>query len=72
MSAPIPPLPIPLQIEDQDSLIDLGQLLDEIYTQGSYDLRINYHLSPIPSLSQADTIWLNTILKEQGLLSKDG
>jgi len=63
----IPVFPLPLKPEDTEPLINLQDLLHRLYEQGSYDLAINYHTEPKPSLSQADAAWVDQVLHEQGL-----
>ncbi|HLP88765.1 MAG TPA: DUF4058 family protein [Nostocaceae cyanobacterium] len=58
----IPEIPIPLKSGEIEPKINLKCLLDEIYDQGSYDLRIDYNRPPIPALSEADLVWMNRIL----------
>ncbi|WP_322744508.1 DUF4058 family protein [Coleofasciculus sp. LEGE 07092] len=38
----IPEFLVPLKASEPEQMIDLKPLLDEIYDQGSYDLRIDY------------------------------
>ena len=63
----IPPIPLPLQAEEQDLIIPLPDLLQEIYDKGSYDLEINYQNDPVPPLSEVDAVWADTLLREKGL-----
>ena len=62
----IPEFPVPLRASEPELMIDLKPLLDEIYDQGSYDLRINYNRLPIPALSEPDMAWVNEMLQQQG------
>jgi Protein of unknown function (DUF4058) len=55
----IPEFTIPLRASELEPAIDLKSLLDQIYDQGSYDLRIDYTRPPIPALSAPDMAWLN-------------
>lgn len=63
----MPEFPMPLLSGETEPLVNLKQLLDEIYDQGSYDLRIDYSRPPVPSLSNPEIAWLEDILKQQGL-----
>lgn len=63
----IPIFPLPLQLNEQEPLIDLQKLLQNIYEKGSFDLAIDYSKCPIPPLQEADLIWLNDLLKEKKL-----
>ncbi|RCJ14609.1 hypothetical protein A6S26_10910 [Nostoc sp. ATCC 43529] len=63
----IPDFSVPLRAGEPKPIINLNLLLNDIYNQGSYDLRINYSRPPIPTLSEADMAWVNERLQEQGL-----
>jgi len=60
----IPEFPIPLRFGEPQPVIDLNLLLNEIYDQGSYDLRINYNRPPIPALSEIDMAWVKEKLAQ--------
>lgn len=63
----IPAVPLPLQPQDTEPVINLQDLLHRLYDQGSYDLAINYRIEPTPLLLQADAAWVDNVLREQGL-----
>lgn len=63
----IPEFSVPLTGSEPEPIINLNLLLNEIYNQGSYDLRINYSRPPIPTLSEPDMAWVNDILQQQKL-----
>lgn len=60
----IPELQIPLRASELEPILDLKPLLDEIYNQGSYDLRIDYSCPPIPALSDLDWAWVMETLPQ--------
>jgi hypothetical protein len=62
----IPELPMPLGAGEPEPMVNVKRLIDEIYDQGSYDLRIDYTRPPIPAVSESDRAWLDEILKQQG------
>lgn len=62
-----PEFPVPLRAGEPEPIINLKLLLDEIYDQGSYDLRIDYSRPPIPALSEPDMAWANERLQQQEL-----
>lgn len=64
----IPQFPLPLRSENAEPLVDLQKLVDEIYDQGGYDLRLDYSQKPMPTLSQSDAAWVDGLLQEQGLI----
>ncbi|MDF5721336.1 MAG: DUF4058 family protein [Rhizonema sp. PD37] len=63
----IPEFPVPLKASEAEIKINPNLLLDQIYDQGSYDLRIDYSSAPIPALSEPDMAWVNEILQQQEL-----
>jgi hypothetical protein len=63
----IPTFSLPLQPNVQEPLIDLKQLLIELYEKGGFDLAIDYHSPPIPPLDKTNDLWLNNLLKEKKL-----
>jgi hypothetical protein len=62
----IPAFLLPLQPFDTEPILDLQRLLNEIYDQAGYDLRINYTQPPIPPLSKENASWANSLLREKG------
>jgi hypothetical protein len=62
----IPQFPLPLG-EDVEPWVDLQGLLHEIYDQGAYDLRLDYSRLTVPALSEADSAWVDEVLRQQGL-----
>jgi Protein of unknown function (DUF4058) len=62
----IPAFLLPLQPFDTEPILDLQRLLDEIYDQAGYDLRINYTQPPVPPLSTENASWANLLLREKG------
>ncbi|MEO1182764.1 MAG: DUF4058 family protein [Cyanobacteria bacterium J06636_28] len=61
----IPTVPIPLVKEDAEPLLNLQQLIDEIYERGGYGLRVNYQEPPVPKLSEFNANWLETRLQQE-------
>lgn len=59
---PIPTFGLPLQAGDEEPSVDLKTLLDEIYLEGNYEVRVNYRQSPEPPLGEADVEWSNELL----------
>ncbi len=65
MRDPIPCFPLPLQKGDEEPVVDLKPLLDELYDEASYDLRVDYTQPPVPALSEADAQWAADILRQR-------
>jgi hypothetical protein len=57
----LPTIPIPLLSPDPLVPLDLGQALRTAYERARNDLRVDYHLPPIPPLSPADTAWAKAL-----------
>lgn len=66
---PLPAINIPLRPTDADVALDLQALIDKVYEQGRYHLLIDYSKDPVPALSEAETQWVDAVLKEKGLRS---
>jgi len=62
---PIPVFPLPLQRGDVEPPIQLGKVLQDVYDEGGYDMRIDYSQPPVPPLSEADAKWAEEILRIQ-------
>jgi hypothetical protein len=65
----IPSFQLPLLSGDKEPLLDLQQLLEEVYEQAGFDLAIDYNLEPLPPFPEKDKHWADTLLREQGLRS---
>jgi len=63
---PIPTVPIPLGLEDDEPLLNLQQIIDEIYDHGGYALRVNYQEPPVPKLPDPEASWLEERLRQAG------
>lgn len=64
---PIPPFKLPLQADDVEPVVDLQALLNKLYDEGGYDLRLDYCQNPLVSLSVDEATWVDTWLRQQGL-----
>lgn len=63
----IPAFLLPLRRGDAEPLVDLQVLINGVYDRAGFDLAINYTREPIPSLQEADAVWANELLQQQGL-----
>jgi Protein of unknown function (DUF4058) len=61
----IPTFALPLLPGDAEPIVDLKALIESIYDQGSYDLRLNYGEIPAPMLSQGDRVWVAGVLGDR-------
>lgn len=67
MRQPFPNFVLPLAEGSEGIAIDLKPIIDEVYLLGSYDRDIDYERDPEPPLSDEDRVWLDDLLREQGL-----
>ncbi len=63
----IPVFPLPLQEGDTEPPVDLQALLHGVYDRAGLDMAIDYTSEPVPPLSEADAMWVNDLLTQQGL-----
>ena len=63
----IPSFVLPLQPNDTEPTVDLGQLLHALYDRSGYDLRLNYRAEADPPLIGDDAVWAAGVLHEAGL-----
>ena len=63
----IPSFVLPLQPEDTEPAVDLGQLLHALYDRSGYDLRLDYRAEADPPLTGDDAVWADGVLHESGL-----
>lgn len=65
----LPTFPLPLQPEDVPLAIDLQPLLQTVYDEGNFDLRIDYgEPVPAPPLSEDDRQWIQRCLNPDSTL----
>jgi hypothetical protein len=62
---PLPSIPVPLLYPEPDLTLEVQPLLDDIYSVGRYEDRIDYNRPLIPPLSEADAAWVHDLLKDQ-------
>ncbi|MEZ4866211.1 MAG: DUF4058 family protein [Caldilineaceae bacterium] len=67
VAQPIPAFHLPLQTDDEWPLLDLNQILHDLYDRAGYDLRINYRQDPVPPFTGEDAKWLDTFLRHAEL-----
>ncbi|MBF2065883.1 MAG: DUF4058 family protein [Calothrix sp. C42_A2020_038] len=58
----VPAFPVPLKQGDIEPIVDLQQLLRDIYERARFDLVIDYSQPPKPPLSKEDAAWAWEIL----------
>ncbi len=60
---PIPTFPLPLAYGDDEPLVDLNQLLHDLYDRAGYDLSIDYGREPRPPFEGEDAQWVAELLQ---------
>ena len=63
----IPTIPVPLQCNDAEPLLELNAIVHALYESLSYDLLIDYGRPPDPPLSAEDAAWADALLRAQRL-----
>jgi hypothetical protein len=62
----IPEFPLPLQADDVEPIIHLKVLLDDVYVEGNYEIRVNYRQPPIPPLTEEEVGWARELTARSG------
>ncbi len=64
----LPNVPVPLRYPDRDAVLNLTEILQQIYRNARYDLQVDYHSAPPPpALDPEDAAWADSQLRERGL-----
>lgn len=62
---PIPSFHLPLLPGDEEPIVDLTEILHQIYDRAGYAMVLNYAYPPDPVLSKEDAVWAAQWLKRQ-------
>lgn len=62
----IPAFRLPLRGGDEEPVVDLGDILRQLYEELAYDASIDYRAEPVPPLSAADAQWADEVLHHAG------
>jgi hypothetical protein len=63
----LPTIPVPLEPEEAEPLIELQSLMNQIYDRAGFDYRVNYAADPPEPLSQAEKDWIAQQLQAQNI-----
>jgi len=63
----IPAFFLPLQKGDIEPLVNLQNVIQDLFDRAGLDLAIDYNSEPVPPIQEPDLIWVNDLLKEQDL-----
>ena len=59
---PLPRFLLPLHPSDREPVVDLQNLLEQVYQEAALELAIDYSTQPIPPLSELDFQWIQSLL----------
>jgi hypothetical protein len=59
----IPQFLLPLQSGDEEPVVNLSEVLGEVYQEAALDLAIDYSVQSIPALSEGDFQWVRSLMK---------
>jgi hypothetical protein len=58
----IPQFLLPLQLGDEEPVINLSEVLRQVYQEAALDLAIDYSVQPVPPLSESDFQWVQSLM----------
>lgn len=61
----LPLIPVPLDSEFPDAILDLRAAIDRIYDEGRYSEQLDYTKPPKPRLREPDAGWARELLAEK-------
>ena len=64
---PVPDFVMPLAKGTESIAVNLGALVNSVYSARYYNMLVDYQHDPEPPLSDADRNWLDQLLREKGL-----
>ena len=63
MQESIPQFLLPLQSPDQEPIVNLSEVLRQVYQEAALDLAIDYSVQPVPPLSESDFQWIQSLME---------
>jgi len=69
---PLPTIRVPLRQSDADASLNLQQLIEQRYENGSHTDDIDYHVDLDPALPAAGALWADALLRKRGLRTPHG
>jgi len=60
----IPPFNLPLLPGDPQPVVELNDILHDVYTRARYDLGLDYDQPPTPPLNESDTEWAKELIEK--------
>ena len=59
----IPQFLLPLQSGDEEPVVNLSEVLGEVYQEAALDLAIDYSVQPVPPLGEGDFQWVRSLME---------
>lgn len=59
----IPQFLFPLQPPEQEPVVNLSEVLGQVYQEAALDLAIDYSQQPVPPLSESDYQWVRSLME---------
>ena len=63
-SEKIPPFNLPLLPSDPQPIVELNDILHEVYARARYDLSLDYDPPPAPPLNESDMTWARELIEK--------
>ncbi len=63
---PLPTIPVPLRLPDEDVALNLQKVFTTIYDEARYDLSLDYNEPPDPPLQGKEALWAAQLLNQVG------
>jgi len=60
----IPDFPIPVDEDETEPILELNNILHDLYFVIGYGYRLRYHKPPVPNLNKKDRVWAETLIEE--------
>jgi len=54
---------LPLQSGDEEPVVNLSEVLGEVYQEAALDLAIDYSVQRVPPLSEGDFQWVRSLME---------
>jgi hypothetical protein len=54
---------LPLQSGDEEPVVNLSEILGQVYQEAALDFAIDYSVQPVPPLSESDFQWVQSLIE---------
>lgn len=61
VTEPIPQFLFPLLLPDEEPVVNLAEILTQVYQEAALDLAIDYSVQPVPPLSESDFLFMQSL-----------